>query len=397
MMKKILILGGGQAQIELIKTAKAMGLYVVCVGIEGNYPGYQYADKVIYVDIFDKQAVLSIAKEETIDGISMVCSDFGLETVGYINDQLNLSGISEKSALESANKLLMKKNLEEAGVNTAKYRILRGVEDFSIAIEDMKFPLIVKAVDLQGSRGIYVCRTLAELQENYKKSIDESRCDYCLVEEFIEGEEFGAQAFVENGEVIFVEPHGDEVLRSGQINVPVGHSMPFIDHDTPQYILIVDFVKKAIKAMGFDNCAVNVDLILKDSVPFVIELTGRAGANYLPELTGTYLGLNYYEMVLVKALGESAKDYYLNRKLGAKAVLTRMLYSDKSGWVKKINILEDDNVKHCILYISEGDKVNRFTNSRDCIGKILVVGDSVSECNKNADAFICNKFKLEIE
>lgn len=38
-------LGGGQAQLELIKTAKAMGLYTIVVGISGNYPGYKIADK----------------------------------------------------------------------------------------------------------------------------------------------------------------------------------------------------------------------------------------------------------------------------------------------------------------------------------------------------------------
>lgn len=47
MQKKIMILGGGQAQIELIKTAKELGLYTIVVGIDGDYPGYEYADKVL--------------------------------------------------------------------------------------------------------------------------------------------------------------------------------------------------------------------------------------------------------------------------------------------------------------------------------------------------------------
>ena len=39
MQKKIMILGGGQAQIGLIKKAKELGLYTIVVGIEGDYPG----------------------------------------------------------------------------------------------------------------------------------------------------------------------------------------------------------------------------------------------------------------------------------------------------------------------------------------------------------------------
>lgn len=391
-----MILGGGQAQADLIKTAKAMGLYVICVGTEGKYPGYDYADKVYHVDIFNKHAVLEVAKKEKIDGISMVCSDFGLETVGFVNDQLKLSGISENVAAVAANKLLMKQKLEEAGVNTAKYRVVRNQEDIKEVVQVLQFPLIVKAVDLQGSRGVYVCHTKESLYENFQKSIDESKCDYCLVEEFIEGEEFGAQAFIEDGEVLFVEPHGDEVLRNGQVNVPTGHYMPLFGHEDPKYKLIEDFSKKAIKAIGFDNCAVNIDLIMRDNQPYIIELTGRAGANFLPELTSTYLGLNYYQMVIKEAIGETVKDYYEYRNNGAKAVLARMLYSEKSGIIRKIQVEQDENIKICILYVSEGDAVNRFSNSRDCIGKILTVGNSKIECRQFADNFIKNKLKIEL-
>ena len=41
--------------------------------------------------------------------------------------------------------------------------------------------------------------------------------------------------------------------------------------------------------MGLDNCAVNIDMILKDNKVYMIELTGRAGANCLPELVEIFL------------------------------------------------------------------------------------------------------------
>lgn len=395
-MKKILILGGGQAQLDLIKTAKQMGLYVICVGIAGDYPGYTYADKVYYEDLFNKQAVAKIARDEHIDGVSMVCSDFGLETLGYVNDQLQLSGLSELSAIVSANKLLMKQKLVQAGVNTAKYSIVRNQKDIEEVANSLQFPLIVKAVDLQGSRGIYYCPTKEILFENFQKSIDESSCDYCLVEEFIEGEEFGAQAFVENGEVLFVEPHGDDVLRSGQISVPIGHYMPYVNHDDTKFRMIEQFSKKAIRALGFDNCAVNIDLILKDGNPYVIELTGRAGANFLPELTSTYLGINYYQMVIKKAIGESVKEYFNCRSNGVKAVFARMLYSQKSGKVKRITLRDNKNIKLCVLYVSEGKEIRKFANSKDCIGKVLAVGNTVSECYQITEYFIKNDLEIEV-
>lgn len=394
-MKKILILGGGQAQLELIKTAKKMGLYTIVVGIEGNYPGYKFADKCYFVDIFDKEGVLKIAKEEEIDGISMVCSDFGLGTVGYINDALHLFGITEKSAKSSSNKYEMKRLLKTNGINTADFRIVRNEDDVNAVLKELRFPLIVKAVDLQGSRGIYVCKNPLEVLENYKKSIQESRQDYCIIEEFIQGEEFGAQAFVYRGKVLFVQPHGDNVWYSGKTNVPIGHYMPFSD-DSIMNKVIHDMVCRSIKALGFDNCAVNVDFIMKDGVPYVIELTGRAGANYLPELTSTYLGLNYYEMVLKAAIGDSAEDYFNQRKKGEPCVMTRQLFSQKEGIVDSVEYETVPNIKQVVLFVGKGDEVHAFSDSRDCIGKILCVGKNVAECNHTISDFINNNFKLTL-
>lgn len=394
-MKKIMILGGGQAQIELIKTAKAMGLYTIVVGISGNYPGYEIADKCFFVDIFDKEKVLDIAKEELIDGISMVCSDFGLETIGYVNDSLGLVGISERAANSSSNKYEMKHLLKSNGINTADFRIVRDDQEVENACKELHFPLIVKAVDLQGSRGIYVCKTSSEVFLNYRKSISESRQDYCIVEEFIQGEEFGAQAFVSHGQVLFVQAHGDMVWNSGKTNVPIGHYMPY-SHDDKLNGIVRNLVSRSIKAMGFDNCAVNVDMILKDGIPYVIELTGRVGANSLPELTSTFLGMNYYEMVLKAALGEPAEDFFEHRTKGEPCVLTRQMFSDKAGVVNKVSYKESPNIKKVVLFVEKGDKVHKFTDSRDCIGKVLCVGDSLEQCSSYIEEFFKNNFDLQL-
>ena len=393
--KKILILGGGQAQIELIKAALELGCYTIVAGIEGNYLGYALANKVCHVDIFNKEAILKIAQDEEVDGVSKVCSDFGLQSLGYVNDKLSLSGMSESSAIVSSDKYKMKLALTKAGVNTPKFAIVETDEDVERALSMMSFPLIVKAVDLQGSRGIYICRSESEIYENYKKSISESRHNYCIIEEFIEGEEFGAQAFVYEQDVLFVLPHGDNVKKNGIVNIPIGHYMP-LPSDMVSNEAVVSLVKNAIKALGFNNTAVNVDLIVKDGTPYIIELTGRAGANYLPEMTGAYWGIDYYKMILLCAMGESPRKYFDGRLGGYDAIATRMLYSKESGVVKNISYNNSSNIRNIELFVKKGDVVNKFSNSRDCVGRILCVGKTVSECATNIDEFVDN-FKIELE
>lgn len=377
-MKKLLVLGGARAQLELIRTAKEMGIHTVAAGIAGDYPGYKIADEYAEVDIFDKKGVLNIAQELAINGISMVCSDFGLSTVGYVCDQMGLCGISEYSAEVSSNKLEMKKLFEKAKVRTANYRIIKDESDAIKASQELRFPVIAKAVDLQGSRGIYICEDVQSLLNGYKKSIAESRVDYCIVEEFLVGEEFGAQAFVYNGEVLFVLPHGDKTIAINSTQVPLYHYTPYIE-DNIELTRKVDVVcRNAIKALSLDNCAVNIDLILKDGEPYVIEVAGRAGANCLPELVSTKYGINYYKMVILGAMGDDPKSYFVKGNIIKDAIMTKMIFSKKNGMIEKVANCPPE----IQLFIKEGDMVRDFTNSRDYIGQTICTDSCIQECER---------------
>ena len=50
MKEKIMILGAGRGQVDLIQTAKRMGYETVVASIKGDYPGFKIADEVCYAD-----------------------------------------------------------------------------------------------------------------------------------------------------------------------------------------------------------------------------------------------------------------------------------------------------------------------------------------------------------
>lgn len=374
--KKLLIQGAGRGNLGFIKTAKEHGVYTVVTGLGGDYPCNFYADKLCYADISDADAVLKVAQEENVDGAIICCSDTGLKAIGRCNDVMGLTGLTEKSAEESSNKLLMKQRLMDAGVRTAKFYKIRSEKELNTVVEKLGYPLIIKAVDLQGSRGINIVRDETCLKSAFQDTMSLTRQDFCIVEEFLVGEEFGAQAFVYNGEVLFVLPHGDETLMC-KTAVPIGHYMPYKISEA----LLDDTCKQVeagIKALSFDNCAVNVDLIAKDDKAYIIELTGRVGANCLPELTSNYFGINYYDMILATCLGESPIPYFKARK-EPNATLARMICSDKAGVVKSVEIPEIEGVQ-IHMFIREGSEVRPFTNCNDAVGEVIVKGRNMSEC-----------------
>ena len=301
-MKKLMIMGAGIYQVPLIKKAKEMGIYTIAVSIPGNYPGFALADKVIYENTVDYERILEVAKEEKIDGIVTAGTDVAVITIGKVCDELGLAGISFEAAKIASNKILMKRKYEEYGVRTARFREIGFDEDLKEKIQGLNFPMIVKAVDSSGSRGITRVNAEAEFEAAVEAVKSVTRTDHFIVEEFIEGKEFGAQAFVQNGKLKFALPHGDYVFQ-GDTGVPIGHFAPYelseeVINDAEEQL------EKAIQAMGLNNCAINADFILKDDKTYVLELGGRSGATCLAELVSIYYGYDYYEKLIRAALGE---------------------------------------------------------------------------------------------
>ena len=115
-MKTVLVLGAGRGQVALYKAAKEIGARTVAISIPGDYPGFEHADEIEYVDILDKEGVLKAAEKHGADAVVTACVDFPVPTLGYVCEKLGLKGISYEAAVVSTNKLLMKKAFEEAGV-----------------------------------------------------------------------------------------------------------------------------------------------------------------------------------------------------------------------------------------------------------------------------------------
>ena len=376
-MKKIMILGAGIYQVPLIETAKRMGLYTIVVSIPGNYPGFALADKVYYENTVDDEKILEIAREENIDGIVTTGTDVCVITIGKVCDALGLSGLSYEAAQVAVDKMLMKTKYEEYGVRTARFRkVLFTDSDIRTTITGLQFPLIFKSVDSSGSRGIIRVDSYDEFNSAMAYVKENTRKDYFLIEEFIEGEEFGAQAFVYNGEVVFTLPHGDYVFH-GDTGVPIGHFAPYNLDEA-----VIEDAKKqlagAVKAMGLDNCAINADFILKDNKTYVLELGGRCGATCLAELVAIYYGFDYYEKILKTALGEDP-DFDFGKPPVPNA--SHLLMSEKDGIIESQTNHNEPNpdIYQVQFDYQPGDEIHKFHVGPHRIGHIITKGKTLEE------------------
>lgn len=396
--KRLLILGAGRGQLGLYKAARELGITTIA-GTMPHYhkPCIDLSDEVCYMDISNPDEVLEKAKKLNLDGAETCCLDTGISSRGKVCDNLNLIGLTEYSAKMCNDKSIMKKAFLENNVNTAKYFEISSKEELEKALEIIQLPVIIKATDLQGSNGIYIAKSKSEAISGFIQAMEKTKRDYCIVEEYIEGWEFGAQSFVYNGEILFVMAHGDETYMS-HTAVPVGHYVP-LDVDNQISEKIDKEVKKAIRALKLDNCAVNVDMILRDGEVYLIELTGRVGANCLPELVEINFGVEYYKMIATMAVGENPLIYWEKRINKNKAGLARMIIEERnSGVINEIKNKNEsyDYIREITFFKSKGDEINKFENSTDCIGQVIVEGNSLENCEDNMDKVISN-IKIDIK
>lgn len=380
----------------LIEAAKRLGYGTIVCSIPGDYPGFSHADEIAGYDISDPEQVLAAARAFHADGIATCCLDTGVRALGYACERLGFPGLSEAAAIRSADKWQMKRAFLDAGVNTARFIRIADRAALEAAFAELSLPVVVKAVDQQGSRGVFICRTREEAASAFDEAMRVTRRDYCIVEEYIRGNELGAQAFVYRGEILFTLPHGDNTYMRATA-VPIGHYVPL---DAPDAVLqaAVRESEKAIRALGLDNCAVNIDLLERDGKVYVIELTGRAGATCLPELVSIWYGLDYYEMIAAMAMGEDPREIFARRKGGNVPNASRMLLSEVSGTVKRIDnpFAVGGDIYDLSLLIREGDTVQRFTNAKDRIGQVIVSGRSLGACFDRIED-ILSGIKIEVE
>ena len=372
-MKKLLVLGAGIYQVPLIKKIKEMGIYCIVSSIRGNYPGFQYADKVYYENTTDVDAIYQIALQERIDGILTTGTDVAVKTIGYVCEKLGLNGIGQKSAEYTTNKSLMKEKLVEGGVRTAGFETAYRAEDALQIVRRFGFPVMFKCVDKSGSRGIIKVEKEEDILSAFEFSLSYSDCDYIVIEKFLTGYEIGVDGYI-NGKQRMILPHGKIMYSNGKTKVPVGHVFPF-ECSQKLYDDIILQTNKAIDALGLDHCFFNIDAMIDEDRCYLIEIGGRTGATCIPELASIYLGNDYYEKMIRNALGERID---VQEPCG-RACAGQLLRAPKTGTILRIQLPEmTEHVQIAVDY-QVNDHVNAFNVGPDRIGQMIAAGDTVED------------------
>ena len=379
---KIVVLAGGSDQIALIQELKKRGHFIVLVDYFENPPARDYADKHIVASTLDLDKVEQIVKMEKADMVCTACTDQALLTVSYVSEKLGLPCyIDYQTGLNVTNKSYMKKVLNDNGIPTARFEIVK--EPDEDAIKDFVFPLVVKPVDCNSSKGVKKVESMEDYKQFVSEAINFSRTRSAIVEEFKDGKEISADFYIEKGVAKFLSATKSLKIKNRKSFTILCSDYPAIDKN--QEKAITKIASDISKAFSLDNTPLLIQLIVNGDEINVIEFSARMGGGSKYKLIEVLSGVNIMSKYVDRILGgypevspsrqvEYCKMVYIYCQPG--------IYDHMEGLdqMKKEGMIED-----YFLYKTKGMEILKAETSGDRPSGYLCSASSADELKNKID------------
>ena len=302
---KIMILAGGNDQAALIQElrAKFKDVEVILIDFAPNVVAAKYADKHIVESTMDLHKVKELAIAEKVDYIMTACGDQPLLTMAVVSEELGLPCyLSKKQVLNLTNKMYMKKLMLENDIPTSKFKTFTSKDELDIS--GLTYPLVVKPVDSNGSKGVRKVLNDVELHEFAKDAFRFTLTDTIIVEEFNEGFEISADFYVIDGKV-------QKVMWCQLNKFKVNDSTQVIYQSVIPPVLsekasatLNEIADKIAKAYEVNNSPLLIQAIINGDDVRVIEFSARLGGGAKYKTIQNVTGFNVLRANLESMLGE---------------------------------------------------------------------------------------------
>lgn len=306
MKSKAIILGGTNDHIYLIKILKEKGFYCILIDYLDNPSAKIYADEFIQESILDKEKVLEIAAKKNVNLVIATCIDQALVTSAFVSEKLGLPcHITYQTALNLTNKMLMKKIMKEHDIPTSEFSILRSIEEVKL-LDKCHFPMVIKPVDANSSKGVYKVFSTKEIDEQYNSTVAFSSSGLVIVEEFIEGIELSVDVFIQYSKPTILMVTENVKAKSNTTSFTITESVYNSKIETETSPKLEKIASNIASAFGIQNGPLLIQCIydkISEKIS-VIEFSSRIGGGskyfYIQQIKGFDILSKFVDTVLFK-------------------------------------------------------------------------------------------------
>ncbi len=391
--KKLLILNGSHSEITIIQAAQQLGFYVVTTGNNPSLIGHSYADEYICADYSDEKEILEIVQKNNIDCIVACANDFGVLTASFVAEEMGWQGHdSYENASLLHNKDQFKTFIQDIGIRCPVSIAFSDYEKALWHLHDVEYPIIVKAVDLTGGKGIMRADDYEAAVIAVDNAFSKSRSKKIVIEPFIEGIQQSIVTFLHNGKVI--ASVSNDVYSPINPYLIQSETLPAMGIEAIQNELH-GFIQKIALQLGLVDGMFTMQYIVKDGKPFVIEAMRRCLGNQYLTVAHASTGFPWEEALVRAETGMELSNLQIGEPR-AKYVGHHGIMAKSNGTLRSYSIDSDlaEHIFKKIEIINEGEKITDFLNER--IAYIYYEYDNREEMD-NVLSNINDRIHIELE
>lgn len=392
--KRLLIIGGIKAIVEVVKIAHELGVKVYVTDYLEDSPAKKYADKSFMVSATDVDAVVQLCKEQGIDGIltghvdmllpyyAQICEKTGLPCYGTYDNFVTM-----------IDKVKFKNLCRDNNVPT--------IQEYNIEndSEKISYPVLIKPVDSSGSRGISICNNEEQLKKGIDKALSFSAQKKVLIEKYMTGDEIVLYYYFQNGNPVFMGMCDRYVNKEQEGVAQISTAYVFPSKYTNNHLKYTD---KKIKQM-FKNCKMTNGTIFlqafadENGIPCLYEPGYRLNGAREQYIFSDVCGVHATKMLINYAITGKMSSEDIEKKAepflhGKYACMLSSVI--KKGKICRIEGIEDvknmDSVKNLIFINEVGDTItDKAIGTLSQIGyRAYVVEDSIEKLKEALDKII---------
>ena len=378
-----MVLAGGNDQIALMEELRRYfkgDVKIILVDMSDKVRAIPYADSFLQISTMDKDAILKAAQEEKIDYILTACGDQPLSTMAYVATEMGLpTYLTEHDVRDLTNKRFMKEKMVQSGIPTAKHIYINKTWDGKLP--DWEFPLVVKPVDSNGSKGVKKVFSQADLEKSLKEAFQYSLSGDVIIEEFKQGEELSVDVYVEGTMAKLLSITASKKIRENKDSFTIIQSYypAFTDYKEKR---VLEICQKIVDVWHLHDTPLLVQMIQKSESYNVLEFSARMGGGSKYRLIQVLSGVDIMKVYVEMVMGE--KPHVEPQKQYNNAIMSYIycypgIYESIEGLaeLKKKNIIFD-----YFIYRSSGSVIEKSNTSSDRVAGFLVVGASQQEVEK---------------
>jgi biotin carboxylase len=369
---RLLVLGAGPAQLGLLAAARAAGLWIAVVDRDPAAPGFAFADRRCILSTEDEPAIERLIGALQIDGLISPGTDWPVAVAARLAERAGLPHpISPQTAVLATNKLRQRERLGEAGVPQPRTWVV-GAGDEPPMLDG---PVVVKAPDRQGQKGLTLVVDPAALEPAIETARGAARSGIALVEQLVDGPEVTVVGFSIDGTFTALTVTDRITAELPAFGVALAHVWP-----SQVGAQAADVAEAAVAALGIENGPSYTQLRIGPAGPQVIEVAARLGGGHDAELVQAVTGVDLNGLALAAALGNQLVLTQHEPRVGG--AVTRFL-------VAPPGVLERVEVPQGLepwIYREPGFVFTPLRRGADRAGAVLVTADSRAEAVAQAEA-----------